>query len=146
MLLCDFELRSYGGGLLEDHLALVGLLLAEELAERAIPAGLPVQSLLSPLWAIGVVDVLSLAPMDWLEVARVGIGCVLLLLSGIWHVHTVFVDLLDVLSLDVELTELPEIIDQVVRNPNTLLRLIKGVLMSMHLREDSAVLKFQFAD
>lgn len=80
--------------------------------------------------------------MDRIEVSRLLIVVHLLLTC----VDVVLVTLLNVFALDIELTKLAHVIYQVMRDPHTFLRLIKGVLVSVDLRQDGTVLKFQFAD
>lgn len=68
-----------------------------------------------------------------------------MLVHAISNANTSIVSLFNIFPLHIELTELSQIVDNVVRYPNSFFRLFKCVLVSMNLGENRTILKFQLA-
>jgi uncharacterized membrane-anchored protein len=102
---------------LEHYIAIVGLLLTEELAEGAITATIAIHSALFTLRAIGIVSQFGLfsttAQVSGVLICLLAIGVV----GGDWRV---LIALLDVFSFDVKLAKLSKVIDKVMRNSEPL--------------------------
>ena len=141
------DYMRWNGWLLEDcRLTIVGFLLTEELAERPVASAAAVHSLLFLVTSVGVVSHFSVSTNPATHVIRISTvsGRLLcIILTGVYVRASVA--LLDVLSFDIELTQLLQIVNQVMSDSNTLFWLLKSIFVAMNLWKDSAILQLQFS-
>ena len=128
----------------DSRLTIVGLLLTEELAEGSVASAAPVKSFLFLQRSVRVVCHFGVSTYTPTYVVRIStVSCRLLCILTCVDVRS-SVALLDIFSLDIEFTQLLQIINQVMSDSDTLLWLLKCILVSMNLRKYGTILQLKF--